>query len=259
MERVTTEFSKYPLYEINQELREIPGMEDVRLPEYVGGSRVHLLIGINDPELEPVRLFNLPSGLGVYRSALTDIFGSNICYGGPHRVFSRININQGPMVNTIMFANEVAMFRDSVYGNSGIGLRTGEEAEQNQTKEIRCSIPIIGSRIQVNPTPLTRRDFDIGGCDLDSESEDEWDGEISSLGTCSCITASVDKATIPIARLREVHKPRENQHNSSKTVLITDIQNTERSGENLDEHYYGFYQYCMIILFIILAHRLYIY
>ena len=119
-------------------------------------------------------------------------------------MFSRININQGLMVNTIMFANEVAMFRDSVYGNSGIGLRTGEEAEQNQTKEIRYSIPIIGSRIQINPTPLTRRDFDIGGCDLDSESEDEWDGELSSLGTCLCVIASVHKATIPIARLREM-------------------------------------------------------
>lgn len=202
IDNVTTEFSRYPLSEVNSELRSIPGMEDRPLPEYIGGSRVQLLLGITDPELDPVRIFNLPSGLGVYQSVFTDIFGSSICYGGPHRVFSQATINQGPMMASIMFSNEVEMYRQSVYGNSGIALRPRPEVEH--LSEIMYSIPVDGSNLKINPTPLTRQDFTIGGCELGSDSDDDWDGEISSLANCCCISVSVHKATIPIARLREL-------------------------------------------------------
>ena len=199
---VTTNFPRYPLHEINNEVRSMPGMNTVNLPEYIGGSKVRLLIGINAPELDPVRLLVLPSGLGVYRATLTDIFGSNICYGGPHHVFSRLDVNLGPMSATVLFAREVEMYRQSIFGNSGIALLPREDIDE--LSEIQYSIPIKGSRLKVNPTPLTRRDFDIGGCDFSSESEDDVEDEMSSMSYCHCVTKSVHKANIPIARLREL-------------------------------------------------------
>jgi len=60
----------------------------MRLPPVVGGSTVHLLLGNGDLALEPVLLRVLPSGVGVYRSVFTDIYGSNIIFAGPHKSFS---------------------------------------------------------------------------------------------------------------------------------------------------------------------------
>ena len=36
----------------------------------------------------PKLLYTLPCGLGIYESQFRDIFNSNICFGGPHKVFT---------------------------------------------------------------------------------------------------------------------------------------------------------------------------
>jgi hypothetical protein len=54
----------------------------------VGGDRVKLLLGIKSSALVPKLHFSLPNGLGIYISSLIDIYGSNICYGGSHEVFT---------------------------------------------------------------------------------------------------------------------------------------------------------------------------
>ena len=61
---------------------------NVPLPTLIGGSRVHLLIGIKSTPLEPVRLHTLPNGLGIFRSVFKDVHGSDIIFGGPHAIFS---------------------------------------------------------------------------------------------------------------------------------------------------------------------------
>ena len=84
-------FDKHSLKEVNAELRatkEFSTLSTDLLPEYVGGSRVQLLLGIHAQVL-PVHLFTLPSGISVFRSPFTDIFGSNICYGGTHESFKK--------------------------------------------------------------------------------------------------------------------------------------------------------------------------
>ena len=58
-------------------------------PKMVGGDRVKLLLGIRSTALSPRLHYSLPNGLGVYVSALLDVNGSNICFGGPHEVFSK--------------------------------------------------------------------------------------------------------------------------------------------------------------------------
>merc|ERR1711911_297248 len=84
-------FDKHSLDKVNSELRvtmEYSTFNAATLPDYVGGSKVHLLLGIHAQVL-PVHLFTLPSGISVYRSPFTDIFGSNICYGGTHESFKK--------------------------------------------------------------------------------------------------------------------------------------------------------------------------
>ena len=67
----------------------------------VGGSRVNLLVGIKSTRLGPKLLHSLPNGLGTYESALLDIYGSNICFGGPHGVFSKAYHDAGRITNNV--------------------------------------------------------------------------------------------------------------------------------------------------------------
>ena len=79
---VTVKFPRYDLSSINLEVcqTEELGLTDSALPPFVGGSSVDLLIGIQDVSLDPVLIWVLPCGLGIYRSPFTDIHGSNICF-----------------------------------------------------------------------------------------------------------------------------------------------------------------------------------
>ena len=61
---------------------------DTSLPKEIGGDEVKLLVGIRQTELTPRHLLTLPSGVCVFESKVTDVFGSNICFGGPHSVFT---------------------------------------------------------------------------------------------------------------------------------------------------------------------------
>ena len=65
-------------------------MEQV-LPKTVGGTKVHLLLGIKNSRLQTTLLKVLPSGIGVYLSPFKDVWGSRIMFAGPHKVFTKIN------------------------------------------------------------------------------------------------------------------------------------------------------------------------
>ena len=58
------------------------------LPRRIGGDRVKILLGIKNTMLNPRILLTLPNGLGIYESMFYDIYQSNICFGGPHTVFT---------------------------------------------------------------------------------------------------------------------------------------------------------------------------
>ena len=61
------------------------------LPKYVGGSEVHLLLGIKNTNLDPVWIKTLPSGVAVYQSVFKDIWGFDIIFAGPHKTFTDVN------------------------------------------------------------------------------------------------------------------------------------------------------------------------
>jgi hypothetical protein len=87
------------------------------LPDYIGGDRVKLLIGIRSSALSPVQKFTLPSGLGVFESLLPDTNGSYICFGGPHEVFTRGYARSGASANhlQVYFAQVANAYMRSPY------------------------------------------------------------------------------------------------------------------------------------------------
>ena len=80
MDDVTAGFDTYDLskicdeYKINVDETE---KQEV-LPKLVGGSRVHLLLGIKNTNLDPVLIKRLPSGIAVYWSPFKYVCGSRI-------------------------------------------------------------------------------------------------------------------------------------------------------------------------------------
>ena len=85
MKEVTTEFGKYDLEEINQEFLNNASSAEKNyiLQKTVGGSKVHLLLGIRNTKIQSVLIKVLPSGVGVYLSPFKDVEGSRIIYAGP--------------------------------------------------------------------------------------------------------------------------------------------------------------------------------
>ena len=78
MDSVTAGFGKYDLEEVIKEYRSSATLEELDniLPETVGGSRVHLLLGIKNTRIQPTLIKVLPSGVGVYLSPFKDVWGS---------------------------------------------------------------------------------------------------------------------------------------------------------------------------------------
>ena len=101
MDDVTAGFDTYDLskicdeYKINVDETE---KQEV-LPKLVGGSRVHLLLGIKNTNLDPVLIKRLPSGIAVYWSPFKYVCGSRIIFARPHKSFS----DPKPMSNAVFF------------------------------------------------------------------------------------------------------------------------------------------------------------
>ena len=61
-----------------------------QLPSYVGGE-TDFLIGIKYLRYHPEIVFQLPSGLTIYRSLFKNADGGRGVIGGPHEIFSAID------------------------------------------------------------------------------------------------------------------------------------------------------------------------
>ena len=136
MKRISNKFPLYDLSEVNNEAVNFLGYSDeVNLPKYIGGAKVGLLIGLKSTELDPVLIFTLPSGIGVYKSPFKDIFGSYYCYGGPHDTFSKVNKIVNGNVNhfNIYLAESVSQYKNAPYQLLGIDSNTFNECRSEET------------------------------------------------------------------------------------------------------------------------------
>ena len=96
MENFTAGFEEYILYEVIREYTESATITELEcvLPETVGGTKVHLLLGNKNTRIQPTLLRVLPSGVGVYLSPFSDVWGSRLIFAGLNKVFTKTNKEQ---------------------------------------------------------------------------------------------------------------------------------------------------------------------
>ena len=66
------------------------------------------MLGMKDPSIQPILRCVLPSGLIVYESRFTDIYSSNLIFGGTHTSCSS---KSGQINNIILHLNSLANIR----------------------------------------------------------------------------------------------------------------------------------------------------
>jgi hypothetical protein len=130
------------------------------LLQKVGGSKVHLLLGIKNTNLDPVLVKVLPPGIAVYMSPFKDIFGSRRIFAGPYKSFSKADNGKKSEMS-----NAVVLIRERIF-----------EELQTETEE-RCYSIRTNERLglSVNPYPINRDDIlDCGG-EIIEDLEDSLD------------------------------------------------------------------------------------
>ena len=204
MGTVSGDFAEYDLREIQDEYYENGGTEKV-LPMKVGGSRVHLLIGIKNTHLSPTLIEILPSGVGVYKSPFKDKYGSRIIFAGPHPVFTKGNKNISKEIIQAVFACR----KDSLHPQREAEDELGEEPDDTEGDERKVVFSIMTNKrlgMTVHPHPINETDMIDAGCSIPIQFEEIIDAEGPPELVDGNIAhfCSVHKAVIPIARMREM-------------------------------------------------------
>ena len=188
MDSVTVGFGKYDLKEVIKEYRSSATLEELDdiLPEMVGGSRVHLLLGINNTRIQPTLIKVLPSGVGVYLSPFKDIWGSCIIFAGPNKEFTRANKEQ---------------MRGSSHAVYMLNPEISEDQGIEKLKEVRFESK---GKVQISLYMSPIKDNILQEMGFELEKYVDRPGFLANF----LITddkehfCSVHKALIPIARLR---------------------------------------------------------
>ena len=208
MKSITSPFPEYNLDELNKEAIEYADIHPASpMPLHIGGDSIKLLIGLKNSELEPTCVFNLPSGIGLYKSPFKDIFGSVYCFGGPHRIFSDVHKKTMGNINHFYsyFTEVVNQYRGSPYS----ALKSIFEPEYIDSGHGICHYKDQGisysyqssSGELMHPTPLTPDDM----IDLNQTTHDDLEPNNPDCAGPHCVCPPIHvayKAKIPLSKLR---------------------------------------------------------
>lgn len=181
IKRITSELPVYDLSPINKDVRKCNQLnKSDSLPQRIGGTAIKLLIGIKDAALGPVALWSLPCGLTVYRSQLRDKFGSNICYGGPHTLFTQINKQAHGDINLInvFFSKAASAYHSSIYSSivaSELDFEYHSELPTAKLRDQRNNYCLLADNevdIALYPSPLSIEDTKVFDPQLILDSKD---------------------------------------------------------------------------------------
>ena len=220
IEHVTDKFPNYDLEKVNKEVVKSGklGQGQHILPKYIGGQRAGLIVGIKNTGIEPVLVFQLPSGLGVYKSPLKDKFGSRYCYGGPDEVFTNVNKKLGAGFNhvNVYFTEMVNQYRNSFYPALASAMEP-EEEESVLTPSfmfVKKSEPksrlVTYDGLEISPTAVSETDLVEMGLPTDTSEDDYNEVCICTDGHKSTTVAElcpgshgVYKAKVPVSKRKE--------------------------------------------------------
>ena len=202
---ITSEFPRYNLTPICDEVRESNKLDhSTVLPEYIGGQRVSLLIGIKSPALDPEKLFQIPSGLAVFKSPLVDKFGSQHCFGGPHSLFTSVNSKLGNVNHiNVYFTDMINQYKNSIYPalTSVLEPKLAERAGiYTETDCPSTDLIVMPNSAEVFPSAVNQNDLiDFGLSPVPMEDE----CICQPIGDPTPCIQGVHKAKIPISKRKE--------------------------------------------------------
>jgi hypothetical protein len=112
-------------------------------PTQIGGCDVQLLIGIKNTLLVPRVKFVMPNGLAIYESALTDVFGSRLCFGGPHALFTEVYRSRGGNYNSLeaILTETASAYRQSPWTFICKGEPTTKDGVMALVLELQTPLP----------------------------------------------------------------------------------------------------------------------
>ena len=130
LDQITSRFPQYPLqgkvqqdiqnayFEANGDISNLPV-----LPKCVGGD-IDFMIGIKYLRYHPEFIFQLPSGLTIYKSYFENADGGYGVIGGPHEVFTTIenHFNLSSNHQLTFFSNQYKLFRTGYQINPDLSL-----------------------------------------------------------------------------------------------------------------------------------------
>ena len=188
---LTWQFSEHSLEELNEEVYNM-GIVDWRepLPKKLGGATVGLLMGITTTRTDSVLIHTLPNGLGIYRTAFIDQDGSQLAYGRPHQIFSK-----GGPKSYNQFIGELYQVRGELLDKAMSPDPTIPELDCTLALQIHMGLP-GDNGVCFYPTPLEQETIPDQNV-LDYYDPIEEYRQLTIMQSCY-------KATIPIARLREL-------------------------------------------------------
>ena len=170
-----------------------------QLPAKIGGTNAQILVGIKSTRLGPKLIHTLPNGLGIYESVIYDVFQSNICFGGPHAVFTQAYRKVGMSTNhvQVMFTEMARAYMDSP--KTFIRVNVEEHGppldiarELDLVEEISNAFPLYSKTIQTSPV-------DTSFCHnkLHMEVDETEDGDRGCLNNFE--EAATDTTLLPIS------------------------------------------------------------
>jgi len=126
LKSITTEFPRYPLSEVMDDIQRsfasnINNAIQLPQPSSSIGGEVHLMIGVKYLRYHPRLVHQLTSGLGIYESVFQNADGGRGIIGGPHPIFTRIHqsfFNQSEALG--FFTNQYKLFQMGVQINPDV-------------------------------------------------------------------------------------------------------------------------------------------
>ena len=193
MDNVSGEFELYDLTDICREYKEEISDDEI-LPAEIGGSKVHLLVGVKNTKLSPVLIKTLKSGVGVYKSPFKDVYGSRIIFAGPHSSFSKGERKLDSELSQVVYhIREQGRIKD-------------EEIEDD-IRYFSYSVQ-ENQRLNLTLTPYAINPQDVldAGYEVPPQFEDsmEYENLIYDVHGNEAHFCEVFKAVIPISRMREL-------------------------------------------------------
>ena len=117
MPKITTPFPVWPLQEAFQSLevaytKENPDAEQLpQVPDVIGGSEVHIMVGIRYNKYFPVPKYSLPCGLTVHEAQFRTPDGRQGVLGGTHRSWRNAHHSAQLLCPQIFFTAELRAYR----------------------------------------------------------------------------------------------------------------------------------------------------